>query len=307
MRAVLARGRPHPDDDWTALAMKPIIDPRDGDIEDDASSTKQRSLFSLAGSLLAEISLPKLAVTWMLLIGLPGVALGLAPVVVSLWFHATTSRVSYILTGISPLVIIAVLVGFAWFGGRPLLRLAEASFWALNALGVQPFYIVGREGFRQLVEQWLPQSVSAAGRASVRAASAAMSGILISAISFGIVALAWPHTRWAVTFSELPPLRPLIELALANAVVIVSAYFGLAALVWGLADATMAQARDLRSFDAPPRGGRTWRVAHISDLHTVGERYGFRIECGRSGPRGNERLRQVMARLDEIHATEPLD
>jgi predicted MPP superfamily phosphohydrolase len=307
MRAVLARGRPHPGGDWAARAMRPIIDPRDGDIEDDASSTKQRSLFSLAGSLLAEISLPKLAVAWVLLIGLPGIALGLAPVIVSMWFHATTSRVSYILTGISPIVIIAILVGFAWFGGRPLLRLAEASFWALNALGVQPFYIVGREAFRQMVEQWLPQGVSAAGRASVRAASAAMSGILISAISFGIVALAWPHTRWAVSFAELPPLRLLIEMALANAVVIVSAYFGVAALVWGLADATMAQARDLRSFDAPPRGGRTWRVAHISDLHTVGERYGFRIECGRSGPRGNERLRQVLARLDEIHAAEPLD
>jgi hypothetical protein len=307
MSAVFARGGPHQYIDWAAGTMKPIIDPRDGDVEDDASSTKQRSLFALAGSLLAEISLPKLVVAWVLLIGLPGVALGLAPVVMSLWFHATTSRVSYILTGISPIVVIAILVGFAWFGGRPLLRLAEASFWALNALGVQPFYIVGREGFRQVVEQWLPQGVSAAGRASVRAASAAMSGILFSAISFGIVALAWPHTRWAVTFSELPPLRPLIELALANAVVIVSAYFGLAALVWGLADATMAQARDLRTFDAPPRSGRTWRVAHISDLHTVGERYGFRIECGRSGPRGNERLRQVMARLDEIHATQPLD
>jgi hypothetical protein len=49
--------------------MKPIIDPRDGDIEDDASSTKRRSLFSLAGSLLVEISLPKLAVAWTLLIG----------------------------------------------------------------------------------------------------------------------------------------------------------------------------------------------------------------------------------------------
>jgi hypothetical protein len=42
MRAILARGRPHPDDDWTTPAMKPIIDPRDGDVEDDASSTKQR-------------------------------------------------------------------------------------------------------------------------------------------------------------------------------------------------------------------------------------------------------------------------
>jgi hypothetical protein len=307
MRAVLERGSPHPDGDWATPAMKPIIDPRDGDIEDDASSTKQRSLFSLAGSLLAEISLPKLAVAWVLLIGLPGVALGLAPIVASLWFNATTSRVSYILTGISPIVILAILVSFAWFGGRPLLRLFEASFWSLNALGVQPFYIVGREGFRQIVEQLLPASVSAAGRASVRAASAAMSGILFSAVSFGIAALAWPFTRWAVSFSELPPLHLLIQIGLANAVVIVSAYFGLAALVWGLADATMAQARDLRSFDTPPRGGRSWRVAHLSDLHTVGERYGFRIESGRSGPRGNGRLHQVLARLDEIHAAEPLD
>jgi hypothetical protein len=307
MRAALEHGGPYPSSDWATPAMKPIIDPRDGDIEDDASSTKQRSLFSLAGSLLAEISLPKLVVTWVLLIGLPGVALGLAPIIASVWFNATTSRVSYILTGISPIIILAILISFAWFGGRPLLRLAEASFWALNALGVQPFYIVGREAFRQIVEQLLPQGVSAAGRASVRAASAAASGIMISAVSLGIVVLAWPHTRWAVSFAELPQLRQLVEIALANAVVIVSAYFGLAALVWGLADATMAQARDLRSFDAAPRGGRSWRVAHISDLHTVGERYGFRIESGRSGPRGNGRLHQVLARLDEIHATEPLD
>jgi len=47
--------------------MKPLIDPRHGDLEDDASSTKRRSLLSLAGSLLAEISLPKLALSWTLL------------------------------------------------------------------------------------------------------------------------------------------------------------------------------------------------------------------------------------------------
>ena len=74
--------------------MKPIIDPRDGDIEDDASSTKRRSLFSLAGSLLAEISLPKLVIAWMLLIGLPGIMLGVAPLIVSLWLSAATSKVS---------------------------------------------------------------------------------------------------------------------------------------------------------------------------------------------------------------------
>ena len=30
--------------------MTPIVDPRDGDVEDDASSTKSRSLLSLAGA-----------------------------------------------------------------------------------------------------------------------------------------------------------------------------------------------------------------------------------------------------------------
>ena len=90
--------------------MKPIIDPRDGDIEDDASSTKRRSLFSLAGSLLVEISLPKLA------IGLdapdrvaghhtrrgaaPRLALDLAPF---------RRRLRFILTGIWPVVLLLAL------------------------------------------------------------------------------------------------------------------------------------------------------------------------------------------------------
>ncbi len=69
----------------------------------------------------------------------------------------------------------------------------------------------------------------------------------------------------------------------------------------------MPQPRDLRAFDAPPRDGQTWRIAHLSDLHVVAERYGFRIESGRAGPQGNERLRRVFDRLAEVHAENPLD
>src|SRR5262249_19030017 len=43
------------------------------------------------------------------------------------------------------------------------------------------------------------------------------------------------------------------------------------------------------------------------DPHVVGERYGFRIESGRSGPQGNLRLDRVLARLAIIHAAHPLD
>jgi hypothetical protein len=65
--------------------MKTVIDPRRGDIEDDASSTKRRSLLSLVGSLLGEISLLRLAMAWILLLAIPGLILGFAPIVASAW------------------------------------------------------------------------------------------------------------------------------------------------------------------------------------------------------------------------------
>jgi len=56
----------------TKTEASPVVDPRRGDIEDDASSTKRRSMLSLAGSLLVEISLPKLIFAWAMLLILPG-------------------------------------------------------------------------------------------------------------------------------------------------------------------------------------------------------------------------------------------
>ena len=287
--------------------MTPILDPRNGDIEDDASSTKRRSMLSLAGSLLAEISLPKLAIAWMLLIGFPGLLLGAAPLLVSIWIAAVWSHAANIFYEILPVLLLPPLMAMGWFGGRPLLRLAESSFWSLNALAVQPAYIVFREGIRHLAEQLLASRIREARRGSFRAGAAAASGLLICGLGFGVMILVWPTTRWIGSLADLTPLHRVAPVVLANSVVIIAGYFAVAALIWGIADATMAQPRDLRDFAARTTGGRIWRVAHLSDIHTVGERYGFRIESGRSGPRGNERLRQALARLDEIHTADPLD
>lgn len=59
--------------------MPMIIEPRNGDAEDDASSTKTHSLIAIAGSLLGEISLPKLALAWVIGALLPSLLLGAAP------------------------------------------------------------------------------------------------------------------------------------------------------------------------------------------------------------------------------------
>jgi len=286
--------------------MIPLIDPRRGDLEDDASSTKQRSLLSLAGSLLAEVSLPKLLLAWTLLIVLPSLLLGLTPLVVTGWLETLSRKIADPLSGLWPFLLMAAVLVVGWLGGRPLFRIAEQGFWSLNGVAVQPAYALCRELLRTLAEHVLPRH-DAASAARIRAASAAAAGLILCGLGVGLALLVWPATRWIGHVDDLSSPIRLIGQSLANACVIVSGYLAGAALVWGFADATMDQPRDLPAFDRLPPDARIWRVAHLSDVHVVGERYGFRLESGRSGPRGNERLARVLRRLDAMHAEQLLD
>ena len=287
--------------------MKPIIDPRKGDFEDDASSTKRRSLISLAGSLLVEISLPKLVLAWLIMLVLPSLLLGVTPIAVSAWVSTVKEKAYYSLTDFWPALLLVAVIAFGWFGGRALFRLAESSFWSLNSLAVEPVYMICREVLRFCVEKLLPSRASAAQYARLRAAAAAAAGMAICGVALRALALAWPSSRWTGTVADLTDLRQLATVVLANSVVLVAAYFAAASLVWGIADATMAQPQTVDKFQSPPVESVTWRIAHLSDIHVVGERYGFRIECGRSGPRGNDRFNQALSQLASIHAASPLD
>lgn len=287
--------------------MQPIIDPRDGDAEDDGSSTKRRTMLSLAGTLLSEISLPKLLAAWTVLIVVPAIMLGAAPVLVSIWIGTVSSKTAALYTGLFAPTALLALLAIGWFGGKPLWRFVETNFWSLNALAVQPAYALLREVVRQFAERFMTDGADQISRGRVRAMSAAVAGVLICAFAIWIFALVWPHTRWTGSVSDLSSPMRLIGIALFNSVAIVTAYLAVAALTWGLADTFMAQPQDFAPNLASSSAKRLWRVAHLSDIHTVGERYGFRIEGGRSGPRGNDRLMQLLAKLDAIHARSPLD
>ena len=284
--------------------LKAPIDPRNGDIESDASSTKSRTLFSLAGGLLAEVSLPKLVVALVMLIVVPSVFLGLAPLLATMWFRTVKSPG---VVGLWALVLLAGLVAIAWLGGRRLLRLVEDSFWSLHAMAIQPLYAAGREVLLHLADRLLPKRTGAARRATMRAAAAAVSGGVICAVALWVASRAWPTSRWVGSLADLRTPHRLAVIAVANSVVLVAGYLAVASLIWGVADAIMPQPRDVTAFHARADVGRTWRIAHVSDIHVVGERYGFRLGSGRTGPRGNERLRDILARLDEFHRQRPLD
>jgi 3',5'-cyclic AMP phosphodiesterase CpdA len=290
----------------THYADAPLIDPRCGDAEDDVASTKQRSLLAIAGSLLAEISVTKLLLAWTVSILLPGILLGLAPLLATAWFASVTTKIAD-LTELGAGLVLLAIITLGWVGWRPLFRTAENNFWSLNALAVQPGYAFCREGLRHLAEQIFARNSSPAQRARLRAVSSAGAGILLCSCAVVVGASAWPASRWVNTVADLVHVPRLILPTLANAVVLVTAYLAMASLAWGFADASMGQPIDLGAFDSEPSQGRTWRIAHLSDLHMVGERYGFRIESGRSGPRGNDRVAQVMARLEAIHCAHSLD
>ena len=287
--------------------MKPMVDPRHGDIEDDASSTKTNSLLSMAGSLLGEISLAKLIVAWLILFIVPAVVLGLAPLIASAWIAKLAGKITSPLIGIVPIALFFAVAALGWMFGRRLFHLAESSFWSLNALAIEPGYTMCREALRHLAERLLPEGADARRRERFRSGAAAVSGLLISGAAFLVLMATWPSSRWIGGVGDLLAPGQLAWVALSNTVVVVSGYLAVAALVWGLADATMAPPRDLQRFHPHTSGARTWRIAHLSDLHVVGERYGFRIESGRSGPRGDARLRRVLAQLEELDASAPLD
>ncbi len=284
----------------------PLVDPRWGDVGDDAASPVRKSLLSIAGSLLIEISLPKLMFAWATLLLLPTVLLGITPLLASAWAR-TVSRHVLQFTEVSALLTGALLIALGFIAWRPLFRIAEANFWSLNALAVQPVYALCREALRHLAERMLPQACTAATRGRMRAATAAVAGIMLCGCAVLIAVLTWPASRWVGAVSDLALPHRLVVPTLANALVLLCAYMAIATLIWGFADANMDQPVELAAFDAAPAAGCRWRIVHLSDLHVVGERYGFRIESGRGGPRGNDRLERIMAHLEVIDRSQRFD
>ena len=63
-------------------------------------------MLSLFGSMLVEISLPKLIVAWALLLVVPGLLLGLAPIVFVEWLTIVTDKLASLVIGLWSLLIL---------------------------------------------------------------------------------------------------------------------------------------------------------------------------------------------------------
>lgn len=285
-----------------------VWDLRRGDDDDNCTSPHGRGLRSLVFSAALEFNYLKAPIGFIALIVAPALLIGIAPSVVidygRLMFHT-----SY-LAGYSPIVGLALflaLAGAAFWIGRPLAAMAFDNFWHLHYSLVLPILVALRELLRSIAERFSRRSVTpeqlARGRKICGIATAMLvvaGGLALAAIvevSLGLQLVDILHVQlWTVT-----------RAALGNAAVVLGLAAAIESLYWIWREFSLdSLARDWMP-SPPGEGASLVRVAHLSDLHVVGERYGYRMEAGTDGPRGNQCIRSALRKLAAIHASTPLD
>ena len=285
-----------------------IWDLRRGDADDNRTSPAGGGLRSLVLSAALEFNYLQAAIGFLALVIGPALLVGIMPSVVvtygRLTIHTATSAGDGLIVA---LVLLVVLGAAALWIGRPLLAMAVDNFWHLHYTLVFPLFVALREVLRVLAEELRGRSPSPEqldrGRrigtilAALLFAGGGLTLAYLVGISFGLQLVDVEHVRvWAV-----------IQAALGNAAVVLGLSTTVESLYWIGRELTLRG--PVRNWVPPPSNANASvvHVAHLSDLHVVGERYGYRMEAGTHGPRGNRCIRHAWRKLAAIHALTPVD
>jgi hypothetical protein len=285
-----------------------IWDLRRGDAADDRMSLPDRGLRSIILSAALEFNYLQASIGFLALIIGPALLVGIAPSVVvtygRLTVQAATSAGDSLIVA---LVLVAVLVGAALWIGRYFLAMALDNFWHLHYTLVFPLFVALRELLRALVERLRGRSIAPDQLDRGRRIGTVLAALLLGGggltlamlvdVSFGLQLVDVEHVRvWAVA-----------QATLGNAAVVLGLSTAVESLYWIWRELRLkGPIRDWVPLSSNVDAS-SLRVAHLSDLHLVGERYGYRMEAGTHGPRGNRCIRRAWRKLAAIHASTPID
>jgi 3',5'-cyclic AMP phosphodiesterase CpdA len=283
-----------------------IWDLRRGDHDDNRTSPHGAGVRSLVLSAFLEFNYLQASIGFLVLIVGPALLVGIIPSLV-----VTFGRVKLdVATGQQPIVaflMLALLAGLALWFGRPFLRMAVESFWSLHYTLVFPIFVALREILRSVVEKF-PGKLATAEELDRRRRLGTILGALLLAsggialamsvaLSFGLQLVNVEHVQpWAVT-----------KAALGNAAIVLGVSTAVEALFWVWRELTIRGSIQDWTPVSSGQAASIARVAHLSDSHVVGERYGCRMESGTHGPRGNRCIRRALRKLLAVHAATPLD
>jgi 3',5'-cyclic AMP phosphodiesterase CpdA len=283
-----------------------LLDLRRGDADDNRTSPYGRGWRNVIVSTALEFNYLTASISFLALVIVPALLVGLAPPLLVTYgrqkFDAVTMVGSHPVWAMFSLAVLVVLL---WIG-RPLLAMAVENLWHLHYTLIFPLFVGLRETMSAIME-WLAGETRASAEldrrrrlGTVLAALLLAGASLLLAVSVGVGASP------AISDVVMQPWA-VAKAGLSNAAIFLSLTTVAASLFWMWRE--LRSQHPLRDWTPGPAISQASivRVAHLSDLHLVGERYGYRMECGTHGPPGNDCVQHALGKLSAIHASTPLD
>ena len=281
---------------------------RRGDDDDNRSSPYGGGFRSLILSAVFEFNYMKAPVGFFALVIGPALLVGIAPSIVlsygQLLLHGVGVVRSRILFASGLFVVLAVL---AILFGKPLFRAAIIKYRHLHYTLVFPLFVGLREFLVTIGEYFRSPSMSTEQLGRQRRVCTVVAALLFAAAGLAVALSIEFSVGLKIVHIDKVRLWPTVKAALGNAAVIIGISTVFESLLWVWLEIRFSGPALDWMPNPLPSASRNFKVAHLSDLHVVGERYGFRMESGTRGPRGNRCFRNALRRLASIHHATPLD
>ena len=290
-----------------ARARDRLWDLRQGDADDNRTSPYGRGWRNVIVSTALEFNYLTASISFLMLVIVPALAVGLAvPLIATYGRYKFDAAAAIVSRPFAALFSIALLVGVVLWIARPLLSMAIENLWHLHYTLVFPLFVGLRETISAVLERFGSETRASAELDRRRRLGTVLAAILLAGGSLLVT--------WSIGVLARPPIGDVVlqpwavaKAGLSNAAIVLSLSTVAASVYWMWREiGTRYPLRDW--MPGPPIGhAPIVRVAHLSDLHLVGERYGYRMECGTHGPPGNESVQHALTKLSAIHAATPFD
>jgi 3',5'-cyclic AMP phosphodiesterase CpdA len=286
-----------------------IWDMRSGDADDNRTSPYARGWKSLIFSNVLEFSYLKAVLAFLTLIVIPALLVGVAPSIIFTYGRHTLETGASL--GRNPTLFVfllfAVLIVLPLWGG-------DDDFSQLHSTIFGIF--ITRSSFQSLLlcakvlERFLSGSPGMTYKQehihSRRLVATVFAALLLGGAGFALAMSVELSIGLKVVDAERVAPWIVSTAALGNAAMVFGFSTAAASAFWLWRELSVTE--PALDWPHPPQpAASVFRVAHLSDLHVVGERYGYRMETGTHGPQGNNCVRAALERLAAIHASRPLD
>jgi 3',5'-cyclic AMP phosphodiesterase CpdA len=284
-----------------------IWDLRYGDADDNRTSPYGAGWKSLILSNVLEFSYLKAALAFLILIIVPALLVGAAPSIIFTYSHHTLGTVAS--AGREPTIfvflVLAVLILLPLWAGRRFVSIALDNFWHLHYTLVFPIFVSLREILAMVSERLPGMTYQQEHIHRRRRVATVLAALLLGGAGFALAMSVELSIGLKLVDVERVAPWAVARAALGNAAMVFGFSTAAASAFWLWRELSVKEpVLDWPHLLQP--AASVFRVAHLSDLHIVGERYGCRMETGTHGPQGNQCVLDALQRLAAIHASRPL-